>query len=184
MTKVPIPASYWLIDGQLLAGGYPGGMTEGETRQKLKAILNGGIRSFIDLTDPDDPLEPYESVLREMASELGVEVSYSRLSIRDMWIPTIDVMSAILETIESELGAGRPVFFHCWGGIGRTGTVAGCWLVEQGHSCDDALTRIMRLRVAATDGWMDSPQTARQKSFVRAWRPRTPYTREVAGTEE
>lgn len=184
MTKVPNSASYWLIDGQLLAGGYPGGMTEAETRQKLKAILGCGIRSFVDLTDPEDPLEPYENVLREMASELGLEVIYSRLSIRDMWIPTTDLMSTILGTIEGELAAGRPVFFHCWGGIGRTGTVAGCWLVEQGHSCDDALTRIMRLRVATTAGWMESPQTAQQKSFVRAWRPRTPYTREMAGTEE
>ena len=28
---------------------------------------------------------------------------------------------------------GRKVYVHCWGGVGRTGTVVGCYLVRQGE---------------------------------------------------
>ena len=172
MIGTPIRDSYWLIEGQLLAGEYPGARDENRARQKIEAILATGIRSFIDLTETIDPLTPYEAILEELATGMGIEVSYRRMPIRDMSIPTTEVMADILSTIESEISAGRPVYFHCWGGIGRTGTVAACWLVEQGHSCDDALQRIRELRAGTTDALEESPQTDRQRDFVRGWRGR------------
>jgi protein tyrosine/serine phosphatase len=169
MKTAPIPGSYWLIDGELLAGEYPGGVDEKAAGKKLRKILDAGIRSFIDLTQPTDPLEPYDGLLQSIAAAQDLEVSYRRIPIRDMSVPTVEAMSEIITAIESELAARRPVYFHCWGGIGRTGTVAGCWLVEQGLSCDEALTRIRRLRVLTPDGWRDSPQSPAQHAFVRAW---------------
>jgi protein tyrosine/serine phosphatase len=169
MTPAPIPGSYWLIDGELLAGEYPRDVDEKAAGKKLRKILDAGIRSFIDLTQPTDPLEPYDGLLQSIAAAQDLEVSYRRIAIRDMSVPTVELMAEILTAIESELASLRPVYFHCWGGIGRTGTVAGCWLVEQGLSCDEALARIRQLRVLTPDGWQDSPQTPAQKSFVRTW---------------
>lgn len=169
MTDTPIPDSYWLLEDQLLAGEYPGAFNEARARQKIEAILAAGIRSFIDLTETVDPLEPYEPILQELAASMGLEVSYRRMPIRDMSIPTTEVMAEILSTIETEIAAGRPVYFHCWGGIGRTGTVAGCWLVQQGHTCDDALQRIRELRARTFDAREESPQTEHQRAFVRSW---------------
>lgn len=166
----PIPDSYWLIEGQLLAGEYPGAPDDDEARLKLEALLAAGIRSFIDLTELADARFPYETILTEIAREMGIDIRYERHPIRDMWIPPTDVMADILATIREEIAAGRPVYFHCWGGIGRTGTVAGCWLVGQGHSCDEALDRIRELRAGTPDGWMQSPQTDLQREFVRSWR--------------
>lgn len=168
----PIPDSYWLIEGQLLAGEYPGGQDDDEARRKLEAMLAAGIRSFIDLTEETDPLVPYQPILMEVAREMAIDVRYQRHPIRDMWIPSPDAMAEILSTIRDEIAAGRPVYFHCWGGIGRTGTVSGCWLVAQGHSCDEALERIKSLRARTPDGWMESPQTDRQREFVRSWKGR------------
>jgi hypothetical protein len=172
MIATPIPESYWLVDGQLLAGGYPGAFDHKRARQKIGAILGAGIRSFIDLTDAVDALEPYEPILNELAANMRINVSYRRMSITDMSIPTTELMAEILSTIETEVGEGRPVYFHCWGGIGRTGTVAGCWLVEQGHTCEDALARIRELRARTPDRSMESPQTEDQREFVRGWRGR------------
>ena len=39
-------------------------------------------------------------------------------------------MGDVLTLIEEALVRGA-VYVHCWGGIGRTGTVVGCWLVLQ-----------------------------------------------------
>ena len=166
---VPLDDSYWLIEGQLLAGEYPGHWDDDVAEGQLNRLLDAGIRSFIDLTEETDPLEPYEPILQQLAADRRIEVKYRRLSIRDMDVPTSERMTEILDAIQGELAAGRPVFFHCWGGIGRTGTVAGCWLREQGQNCEDAFERIDQLRAPTPDGWKESPQTDAQRAFVRTW---------------
>ena len=130
----PIPDSYWLIEGKLLAGEYPGTYIEADTREKLAKFLDAGIRTFIDLTEERE-LSKYDHVLQALADDRGVEAKHVRQPIRDYSVPTARFqMVTILATIREEIDAGRPVYVHCWGGIGRTGTVVGCWLVEQGRS--------------------------------------------------
>ena len=166
----PFPESYWLIEGRLLAGEYPGHWQTEKAREKLTRLLDEGIRSFVDLTEASDPLEPYEPLLREVAADLALDVRYQRLPIRDMGIPTHERMTEILDHLRAELDAGYAVYFHCWGGIGRTGTVACCWLMEQGHDCEAAFARLDLLRGRAPGAYRDSPQTDEQCEFVRAWR--------------
>jgi len=63
----PIPDSYWLVDGQLLAGEYPGSWTRHGAEAKLALFLDAGIRTFIDLTCDTEPLEPYEGALARLS---------------------------------------------------------------------------------------------------------------------
>ena len=161
--------SYWLVEGEFLAGGYPSSPNRATARKKLQAFVDAGIRSFIDLTQPHE-LTPYDDVLEEIAAEKGIDISYARISIRDLDVPTPDVMETVLAKIREETSAGRPVYIHCWGGIGRTGTVVGCWLVEQGHAGDEAFERIKTLRARTSEAWQRSPETEVQRKFVREWR--------------
>ena len=123
----PIVGSYWLVDGHLLAGEYPAAYDRAITRDRLSKFLDAGIRTFINLTETSEPLVAYDEVLRELAVEREVETKHLRFSIRDHDIPAERrLMVRILATIRDEIAAGRPVYVHCWGGIGRTGTVIGC----------------------------------------------------------
>lgn len=80
-------------------------------------------------------------------------------------------MADLLAYIESEIQDGRPVYVHCWGGIGRTGTVVGCWMVKKdSRTAEDALQRIAELRRGTPDGRRASPQTEEQREFVRQWK--------------
>ena len=63
--------------------------------------------------------------------------------------------------------ASRPVYVHCWGGVGRTGTIIGCWLVMQGISGDGAIRRIAELRAGMPDSGRRSPETNEQRRLVR-----------------
>ena len=55
-------------------------------------------------------------------------------------------MSRILDDVDAALADGRTVYVHCWGGIGRTGTVVGCWLMRHGLDEGDPIRRIATLR--------------------------------------
>jgi ADP-ribosylglycohydrolase len=86
--------------------------------------------------------------------------------IRDMSVPSSPgLMSSILDTIDSELQAGHGVYVHCWGGIGRTGTVIGCWLKRHGR---DDLPELWKTCPKSRE-YPDSPQTDEQRRFIAAW---------------
>ena len=125
----PIPNSYRLLDGRLIGGDYPGGRDDMPARGKLGALFDAGVTTFIDLTEPHE-LAPYDVLVAELARARGGEVKYCRLPIRDASVPrSAAVMREILDEIDDALDNGGVVYVHCWGGVGRTGTVVGCHLV-------------------------------------------------------
>jgi hypothetical protein len=166
-----LPQSYWVIPGKLLAGEYPFSHRDEEARTRLHALLDAGIRSFVDLTESTDGLRPYREVIVQLGADRGLDIHYRQMSIRDLDVPTTDHMQLILQHIERELAEGYPVYVHCWGGIGRTGTVVGCWMCEKdGHSADEAFARIAQLRTETRDVDIPSPQTRQQREFVKKWK--------------
>jgi protein-tyrosine phosphatase len=78
-------------------------------------------------------------------------------------------MREILTTIRTSTERRDPVYVHCWGGIGRTGTVVGCWLIETGQANDDALAAIASLRTSIRKCRTMSPETEEQATYVRNW---------------
>ena len=79
-------------------------------------------------------------------------------------------MAAILDTIHEELAANRRVYVHCWGGVGRTGTVIGCLLVRRGAPGDQALEQFQELwKACAKSAKRESPETREQRDYVISW---------------
>ena len=136
----PITNAYWVMPGRILAGPFPAAPDEGEARSKLRRLLHAGITFFIDLTQPGEyNLLPYSPLLSEETARLKVNAHYLRLPIQDMRTPSREEMAQILESLSSAVQSGENVYLHCFGGRGRTGTVVGCYLVQQGMSPEQAL---------------------------------------------
>jgi protein-tyrosine phosphatase len=169
MMQRPIPNSYWVVDGLLLAGEYAGASDAPRARRKLEALLDAGIRAFFDLTEEGE-LAPYADMLTEIAGECQVAVAYDRVPIRDVGVPSVADLHTLLSRLEANVNGGTPSYVHCWGGIGRTGTVIGCWLVQHdalnGHQ---ALERIADLRRGTPDGGRRSPESDEQRGLILGW---------------
>ena len=57
----PIPDSYWVRPGRLLAGQYAGARLPALALRKLRRLLDAGVTSFVDLTEAGEAwLPPYE----------------------------------------------------------------------------------------------------------------------------
>jgi len=166
----PIPDSYWVRRGQLLAGEYPIAWDDRISRLKLRRLLEVGVTFFLDLTEAGEyNLKPYLSLLQGEVSDLGRSVEYRRKPIQDRGTPTPEEMKRILDMIDSGLAEGQTLYVHCYGGIGRTGTVVGCYLVRHGMSGEEALAEIARLRQGTPERWITSPETEAQQQMVRNW---------------
>jgi len=171
----PIPRSYWLEPDRVLAGEYPGSEREADALRKIDRLLGAGVTLFLDLTHPDDrshshkQLLPYDGLLPANAPLSGRKIEHRRRPIRDGRTTGVTEMNAILDEVDRAQVDGHVVYFHCWGGHGRTGTVAGCYLVRHGMPATDALREIMRLRKGAPNGHYVSPDPGPQTEMVLNW---------------
>ena len=165
----PIPDSYWVIPGRLLAGEYPGAKDAAGAVLKLGRFRDAGITLFFDLTEAGEHgLRPYAPLLAE-AFGPNAKVKHRRFPIPDLGTPDVAQMAAIQESLTHYLAQDEVVYVHCYGGIGRTGTVIGCYLVEQGMDGAAALAQIAQWRQGTPDGWKRSPETEEQWQRVRTW---------------
>ncbi|TVR45942.1 MAG: hypothetical protein EA402_03525 [Planctomycetota bacterium] len=169
---LPFPRTWWVVPGRVLGGCYPGDPDPHRAEEKLRALFAAGIRRIICLQQADEvgrggkPFVPYRDAWQALGGEQGHTVQWQRFPIPDMDIPQPGQMREILAAIDA---SETPVYIHCWGGHGRTGTVAGCYLLRQGCPLDEVFERMREAR--AHDAHLRSypcPQTDAQREVVRA----------------
>jgi len=166
----PILESYWVEPGKFLAGEYPGKFTPESTLKRIDALLEAGFNTFIDLTKPNETI-PYIRTLLEQAKYYDIEVQHHSYPIGDFGLPTPEKMLKILNTIDRAMQANQKIYLHCWGGIGRTGTTVGCYLVRHGKTGEEALKQLSNWwrNVPKSQIHIHSPETRAQADFILQW---------------
>ena len=166
---VPYPNTYWILPKRLLAGEHPIEISDDLSRTRLAGLLHSGIRTFVNLTEEREG-ESYHRLLREIADGLRVEISYVRVPIVDRGIPSAQTMRHILDLVDHSLAEERPAFVHCFAGLGRTGTVVGCYLRRHNLALkENLLATIAELRRYMPVGPECSPHTPEQVWMAQNW---------------
>ena len=120
----PLYQSYYLNTRNIFAGEYPGDKYGEKAERKINQMVHFGVRHFIDLTEEGE-LRPYSHLLPKGCT-------YTRFPIRDVDIPdSVESVSRLINHIQelSKRDDGY-IYIHCWGGMGRTGTIVGCYLAD------------------------------------------------------
>jgi len=174
--NTPFSRSYWVLPTVFLAGAFPGAKSQTEAQDKLERLIDAGVRRIINLMEPGETdhygnsFNEYEQTVLHIAEKKGLSIDCLRFPVADLNLPTVPEMGHILDAITTGVDERKPVYVHCWGGIGRTGTVVGCYLLDNGLAHpDDVLEKIARLREGDPKNFLSSPETEPQRKFVLSW---------------
>lgn len=173
---LPFGRSYWVVPNRLLAGFTLGSRSKEKSILKLTGLSRVGVSHIINLIEEDefttDGIEvvQYEDNLEEFNKTTDSPLTYERLSIVDMNVPTKEHMKLILDSIDTKNTEGKSVFIHCHGGFGRTGTSVGCYLKRHGLATNDnVFETINYLRRTEEEAHRISPQREIQHKFILNW---------------
>lgn len=151
-------------------GEIPTSIQQEKTQEKLIGLKECGIKTVINLMEKEEKnnegilFEDYIPSLKEM------DINTFRMPIKDLSIPTFEEMSAIIKLIEGSIDKNQPLYVHCWGGIGRTGTVLGCYLLKhQLANADNVFEYISYLKRTTPIKNRISPETIEQMEFVHGY---------------
>jgi len=126
----PLHQSYEVCgNGIIYAGEYPGDKDESMAKRKIAQMHHFGIRHFVDLTEEGE-LCPYHHLLPS-------DTTYTRFPIVDCGVPgSVESVQRLLLRIEELKKMDGYVYVHCWGGVGRTGTIVACYLCQNWEEPD------------------------------------------------
>lgn len=159
--------AWWVIPNRLLAGEYPASLNPRKTTEKLRLLVEARVDSIVDLTTPDDGLDPYYEQLQSVAAEADRQIRHFNFPIPDNSVIDHAGYDAILSCIGDEIRVSRRVYLHCWGGKGRTSTVVGCLLIDQGLGYDVTIARIAELRAGTRKAQDPCPESSSQLRVLR-----------------
>lgn len=172
----PLYQSYEVFgNGIFYAGEYPGDKDEEKAKQKINNMIHFGVRHFVDLTEEHE-LKPYVHLLPQ-------GTTYLRFPIKDCGTPkSIEEADGLLNRINMLKQQGGHVYLHCWGGIGRTGTIVACHIARE---LKDATPEMVMEALRNHYKYMPKaihrhvPDTIEQENFIRAFvESRSDYNKE------
>ena len=166
--------SYWVLDGQLLAGPYPGAPKKAEAAAKLDAFLDAGVTCFVDLTEEGEgpPLHPYAAPARARSPRpRALRVTHLRLP--DPRRRRSDARGRCARSSTrsgSRSTKARRSTSTAGAASGAPARSSGaCWW-RTACRADDVLDRLAALRVGTERRQRASPETPEQRRFVVAWK--------------
>ena len=127
----------------------------------LAVLVDEGVTRLLSLL-PDTELE-WAGVPDLPVRARAVGIDYRQFPVPDMAVPGLEDARELVRWCREGVAAGGRVVITCMGGLGRSGTIAACYLVEQGLSAPQAISAVRRARGPR------AVETRSQEAFVAAY---------------
>ncbi len=128
------------------------------------AMMQCGATTVVCLVEDYELADRYPAYLGWLRSNVGASAVW--FPIHDLHAPTLTTTEPFITELVRRLDDGEHLLMHCAAGIGRTGTMATCALMELGVALPDALALVALHRPMA------GPEVGAQRDLVNAWAAR------------
>ena len=160
--SLPGTVSLTMAPGKHCEGLFAGGHWQRDVVTDLDRLVETYNIGLLVCLLEDHELESLQ--IPHLITEADARMEVLRLPIKDGGISDdLDAVRDLVDAIEDAAEAGIDVVIHCRGGLGRAGTIGGCYLRQRGYSDDEIFARL-RERDAK-----HCPETAAQRAFIRAF---------------
>lgn len=123
-----------------------------------------GVSAVLSLLTPEEQRELELQNEARAVERQGLR--FSSFPIPDLQIPRSEVkLAEALKDVTAYLSAGKNVLIHCRQGIGRTGMIAACLLIQSGMSPGGAVQAVSAARGVKV------PETPEQRDWVERYAP-------------
>lgn len=159
----PLWQSYEVYGNRIFyAGEYPGDKYGEKAEHKIRQMIHFGIKHFVDLTEENEQ-KPYSHLLPKGCT-------YLRFPIPDVSAPkSVESVHQLLHRIDELKKQDGYVYLHCWGGVGRTGTIVACHLamVQENPTLESVLTALRNhFKAMPKSAHRITPESKEQVDFI------------------
>jgi protein-tyrosine phosphatase len=121
-----------------------------------------GIHTVVSALTPEEEQELDLTNERTAVEARGLR--FLSLPIPDRDVPSSQAaLRAVAATVKQDLSSGKKVLIHCRQGIGRSGLIAACLLIDSGVPVEEAIRRLSSAR------GLPVPETEEQRQWLQRY---------------
>lgn len=138
--------------GRLILSGHPAALPGLSAEQAVAHYARLGARTLLTLLRPEELRALALEHLQALCTLNGLEWQHAPITDHQAPDPGFESWWAThAPRLHQQLDQGAAVAIHCWGGKGRTGTIAARILVERGLAPDAAMAAVRACRPGAIE---------------------------------